>query len=752
MLAEKKIYGLILLTLSFIACRQVNQISGTDDRVESLLQKMTLEEKVGQMTNIGLMAVCKGDFWERGDTIEIDTAKLKKMLLEHHIGSIQNMGKYPPSKEEWRRLIEAIQEVAMNESRLGIPVLYGIDGTHGANYTAGSVLFPHQIGIAATWDPSFAEEMARITAYEIRASGISWNYSPVLDVSKEPLWGRIYETFGEDTYMNQVMGEAMTKGAQGDELSSPYSTAVCLKHFAGYGMPYNGKDRSAVFLPERIVRQNILPPFESAINNGALTVMLSSGSLNGMPSHCDHHLITNILKGEFEFDGFTISDWADVDKLIEVHQVAKDEKEAIKKAVLAGLDMSMDPYDESFAINLKELVEDGEVPMSRIDDAVRRILNVKYKLGLFETAIHDASLYQEFGSEAFSKQSYQTALESLTLLKNDDQILPLDLNKKVLVTGVAANSLNYLNGGWSRTWSGQETEYNDEEKFTILEALQNALGNQNVSYVQGTDYTENIDTKEAVRIARNVDYIIACLGEIPATEKPSDTDDLTMPQVQLDLVKELAKTGKPVILVLVEGRPRIISEIEPISNAILMAYLPGQEGGKAIADILLGKANPSGKLPYTYPRFTGTIIPYDHLKSEAIDKTFGEEGFDPLYEFGYGLSYTEFEYSDLKLSSDEIEGNESLEIDISIKNTGDRNGKEVVQLYISDVVASLSPPVKQLKRFQKIELAPGETKTVTFNISRDDLTFVDNHNNWIVEAGEFKLQIGDLEKVFYLKN
>ncbi len=641
------IFSLAIFAISFISACDNSQTtapsSELDRRVETLLSKMTLEEKAGQMTNISLMALAKGDFWMRRDTVELDTAKLNDMLLRHHVGSVQNLGTYPFSPQEWRKNIAQVQEVATKQSRLGIPILYGIDAVHGANYTKGSTLFPHQLALAATWNPELAETTGAITSYEIKTSGIPWNYAPVLDVSKQPLWGRIFETFGEDTHLTSVMGNAYIKGAQGDDISNNEKSAICLKHFLGYGTPANGKDRSPTLLPERILRQYYLPPFEAAIKNGALTVMLNSGSVNGIPSHADHYLVTDILKGELGFEGFTISDWEDVMNLVKTHQVAKDEKEAVKISVNAGMDMCMEPYDASFAEYLIELVQEGEVPQSRVDDAVRRILKVKMKLGLFEKPMTDPDLYDKFGSEEFAEKSYEAALECLTLLKNENDFLPLSKDKKVLVTGVGANSFNYLNGAWSRTWGGHETDFNDEGKKTVLEAIQDKIGKENVAFVEGTAYDEDINTSNAAQAARNVDYVVIVLGEKPATEKPSDIDDLTMPQAQLDLVKAIAKTGKPIVLVLVEARPRIISEIEPLVESVLMAYLPGSEGGRAIAEVLFGDFNPCGKLPITYPKYTGSIWAYDHTKADERDGGFGFDAFHPQYEFGRWNEFYQFQ-------------------------------------------------------------------------------------------------------------
>lgn len=711
---------------------------------------MTLEEKAGQMTNISLMALAKGDFWMYRDTVELDTAKLNELLLRKHIGSVQNLGTYPFSPEEWRLNIGIVQEYAVNKSRLGIPVIYGIDAVHGANYSAGSTLFPHQLALAATWNPQLAETAGAITAYEIKASGIPWNYAPVLDVCKQPLWGRVFESFGEDTYLATVMGDALIKGAQGDDMARFDKSMVCLKHFIGYGHPYNGKDRSPTYLPERLLRQDHLPPFESAIKNGVMTVMLNSGAVNGIPSHADQYWITEVLKGELGFEGFTLSDWEDVVNLTKIHQVARDEKEAVKIAVNAGLDMCMDPYDASFTDYLVELVEEGEVPIERVNDAVRRILTVKMKLGLFEKTMENASQYPDFGSAAFAEESFTAAKECLTLLKNDGDQLPLQKNQKVLVTGVGAHSFNYLNGAWSRTWSGEDTTFNDPGKKTILEAIQDKVGKRNVRFVQGTNYDEDINTRKAVRAAQSVDHVIVVLGEKPATEKPSDIEDLVLPQAQLDLVSNLAQTGKPITLVLLEARPRIISTVEPLANSILMAYLPGSEGGRAIAEVLYGDFNPCGKLPYTYPRHTGSIWSYDRTKADERGGDFGFDAFNPQYEFGHGLSYTQFKYDNLQIQSDTITASDPISISVDLTNTGQRAGQEVVQLYTADLVASVVPAVKRLRRFQKVAIDPGETKTIDFTLNAKDLAFVNQQNEWVTEPGAFKVMIDTLSTEFYL--
>lgn len=738
-------YGLLAVMMP---CLAPGQSAVLDQKVEALLAKMTLEEKAGQMNNISLMALAKGDFWMKRDTVELDTSKVRRLLVEHHVGSVQNLGTYPFAPDEWRKLIGIVQDAAKNETRLGIPILYGIDAAHGANYSAGSTLFPHQLGMAATWNPDLVAKGAAITSYEMKACGIPWNYAPVLDVSKQALWGRIFETYGEDTYLATAMGDAYVRGAQGKNIADDHSAAVCLKHFWGYGMPANGKDRSPTYLPERMLRQAHLPPFASAIEQGALSVMINSGSVNGVPSHADHHLITGILKGELGFEGFTISDWEDVRGLHSVHQVAMDEKDAVRIAVNAGLDMCMDPYDATFAIYLVEHVRSGNVKMERVDDAVRRILRVKFKLGLFEQNMSDSSLFSKYGGAEHAQAALESALESMTLLKNDNKVLPLQKGKKVLVSGVAAHSLTAINGAWSRTWSGQDSSFNDVGKQTILDAIRLENGKENVVYAQGSTYDSITNLDAAVRAARDVDYIVLCLGEQPATEKPSDIDDLNMPEAQRNLAKALAATGKPLILVLVEARPRIISDIEPLAQGILMAYLPGNEGGRAIAQTLFGVHNPSGKLPLTYPRHHASLWAYDHTRADARDAEFGFEGFKPQYEFGHGMSYTDFVYSDLQLNTDTLNGSDKLGVTVKVTNTGSRSGKEVVQVYSSDLVASLVPAVKQLRHFEKIELEAGASKTVRFSLSANDLAFVNLENEWVTEPGAFALHVGGMQKEF----
>ena len=743
-----KFFSLFLtIIILFIGSTGLSQNSNLnpviEKKIDSLLSQMTLEEKAGQMTQIGIPAVCiQKSYWDSADTLIIDTAKLHKALVEDHVGSFVGKGYYPPSRKEYYDLISQIQNYAINHTRLKIPIVYATDAVHGATYTEGSTIFPIEIAMAATWNPLLVQKIAEITSYELRASNTAWDYAPDIDVSWQAQWGRISETFGEDPYLTTIMGNAFIKGAQGNNFAKPEKTAVCLKHLIGYGSPVYGKDRKNAFIPERYLRQYYLPPFESAIKAGARSIMISSGLVNGIPCHINKFLITDILKNELGFTGVTVSDWGDMQFLTDFHKTAANRKEAVKQMVNAGLDICMVPYDASFAKYVVELVNEGEIPMSRVDDAVRRILRLKFEMGLFDTPNTKYTDYPKFGSEEFAELSYKAASEAITLLKNDN-ILPLKKNKKILVTGVAANSLNYLNGPWARSWSGQDTIYNDTDKLTILQAIKKINGAKNTKYVIGTSFNKDINTHKAVELAKNVDYIVVCLGEIPVTERPSDINELLMPEAQLNLVKELKKTGKPIILLLLEGRTRIIKDIVPLADGILMAYYPSQEGSRAIADILFGKVNPSGKLPYTYQKYAATPMPYIHTVTDRADNFGTYSDYSPQWPFGFGLSYTTFNYDEISISSPFLVNNDTLTVKIKVTNTGNRSGKEVVQLYLRDDFASIDPDFERLIRFQKIELKPKETKTISFKLTKKDLAFVSQNNKWIVEEGSFTLTTGN---------
>ena len=727
------------------------QQNADEAKIDKLIAQMTLAEKVGQMTQLTLDKVAKGKEFDDNKTMEIDPQKLDSVLLHYHVGSILNTGTYALPREKWYELISQIQKVATQKTRMKIPVLYGIDAIHGATYTAGSTIFPQELALGATWNPSLVEKAGAISAYEVRASAIPWNFSPVLDLGRQPLWSRFFETFGEDPYLVSQMGKAIIHGYQGDDFNHPEKVAACLKHYVGYSNSVSGKDRTPILMPERLLREYYLVPFAEAVKNGAMTVMVNSAEINGTPVHADYHIITEILKQELKFDGFAVTDWEDIIMLYSVHNVAANYKDAVAMAINAGIDMSMTPSDVTFCKLLIENVNEGKVAMSRIDDAVRRILRVKIKLGLFEHPYYDAKMYPKFASPEFSNQNYLTALESVTLLKNNNNIMPLSKGKKVLVTGAGANLLNPLNGAWTYTWQGVETKHNPKDKKTVLQAIQDELGADKTIYVEGTSYDKDINTAEAVKQAQNADYIVIVLAEKPSAEKPGDIEDLTMDRTQLNLVKELAKSGKPIVLVLLENRPRIISEIEPLAAAVVMAYHPGNEGGRAIAEILFGDANPSGKLPFTYPRFTGSFTTYDYKKSETRDINFGMNAINPQFTFGSGLSYTTFHYSDLSVDKTKITLNDSLTVTVKLTNTGTREGKEVVQLYVRDEVASITPSNKRLRAFSKVNLKAGESTTLSFVIHPKDLAFVNAKNEWITEAGDFTVMIDGMSKGFLLR-
>lgn len=717
-----------------------------DQRVKDLLAKMTLEEKVGQMTQVTLQVVSKVQ-GTRNQMHQLDDAKLEEAIKKYHVGSILNVYDVAHSIEYWHEIINKIQNIATKETRLGIPVLYGIDAIHGTTYTKGGTLFPQAISMAATWNTDLEKEAGKITAYETRASGIPWNFYPVMDIGRQPLWPRLWETFGEDVYLASQMGKAYIEGAQGNDLSQPDKIATCLKHYVGYSFPINGLDRTPAWISERMLREYFLPTFEAGIKAGSPTIMVNSAEVDGIPGHANYHLLTEILRNELNFKGLVVSDWEDIKRLYTRDKVATSPKEAVKIAVMAGIDMSMVPTDFSFYDYLLELANEGAVPMWRIDEAVGRILKVKMQLGLFENPFPNIELAKHFGCKEFTDANLEAARESIVLTKNENNILPLSKNLKVLVTGPTANMLSVLNGGWTITWQGNEETLYPQEKNTLLEAIQNKIGKNNVTYIEGTSFDKDINTKLAVAETKNADAVILCLGEPTYCETPGNIFDLTLNKAQLDLANKIVETGKPVILIMLEGRPRLITEIEPKMNAIVLGFLPGLEGGNAIADVLFGDYNPNGKLPITYPRYPNGITLYDYKPMEDFDGN----GYNPLWQFGYGLSYTKFSYSNLKLSSDEIDPSDELTVTVDVKNDGKISGKEVVQLYLTDLYGSVSRPNKQLKGFQKVLLNPGETKTVSFKLNKDHFSFIGQDNKRIVEPGEFKLAVQNLTQTFRLK-
>ncbi|HMG76544.1 MAG TPA: glycoside hydrolase family 3 N-terminal domain-containing protein [Pyrinomonadaceae bacterium] len=729
-------------------------------KIDALLKRMTLEEKVGQMTQLTISMIVNG----QDQNIQIDPAKLEKAVVRYGVGSILNCADQALTADRWQEIIGQIQQTATKKTRLGIPVIYGIDSIHGANYVQGATLFPQEIGMAATWNPELMKRGSEIAAMETRAAGIPWSFSPVLDIGRQPLWPRFYETFGEDPYLAKVMGVAFVRGMEGSDVGSQDHVATSLKHYMGYSLSFNGRDRTPAWIPENYLREYVLPTFDAAVKAGAHTVMINSAEINGIPGHINRHILTDILRNELGFKGFVVSDWEDIKKLVTVWHVAANEKEATRMAIMAGIDMSMVPLDYSFADHLIALVKEGSVPQSRIDEAVGRILKVKFELGLFENSMPNAALKSKIGLAESRLAALQAARESMTLLKNANSLLPLSKDRRVLVTGPTADSLISLNNGWTYVWQGSEESLYPRDRPTIRRAIEAKAGAANVTYVPGTKITRpagtpsnntptnvesEVDIAAAVRAAGAVDVVVLCLGEGSYTETPGDIPDLTLGEPQRKLAEALVNTGKPIVLVLVEGRPRVINRIADNASAVFMAYNPGNEGGQAVADVLFGDFNPCGKLPFTYPRFPNGLMTYDHKAFET--ESFDNAGIRPQFEFGDGLSYTTFAYKDLRLNRNTIGKDDQLSVNVTVTNTGRRAGKEVVQLYVSDLVASLSPAGKRLKRFAKIYLEPGQSRTLTFKLRPDDLSFIDANNKPVVEPGEFEVIIAGLKDRFVLK-
>lgn len=723
-----------------------------EKKIDAVISRMTLDEKVGQMTELAIDVV--GDWTEEG--FVLNEEKLRKVIAEYKVGSILNApGPVALSKKQWQKIIGRIQEMSMKE--IGIPCIYGLDQNHGTTYTLEGTLFPQNINVGASFNPELAYEAARVTAYETRASNCPWAYSPTVDMARDPRWSRVWENYGEDCLVNSIMGSSAVRGFQGDDPNHIPAdrVAVSVKHYMGYGMPRTGKDRTPAYISASDLREKCFAPFKACVEAGALTIMVNSGSVNGVPVHADHELLTQWLKEDLAWDGMLITDWADINNLYTREYVAKDKKEAIQIAINAGIDMAMEPYDVNFCSLLKELVQEGKVPMSRIDDAVRRVLRLKFRLGLFDRPNTPAADYPLFGSRKHAELAIRSAEESEVLLKNKDGILPLAPGKKILVTGPNAHSMRCLNGGWSYSWQGHLADRFAGKYNTIYEALCNKFGSTNVSLEQGVTYKpEGAYTEEnepeiekAVEAARRADVIVACIGENSYCETPGNLSDLAISANQSNLIKALATTGKPVIMIINGGRPRIINDIEPLAKAVINILLPGNYGGDALANILAGDANPSAKMPYTYPRHSAELTTYDYRVSEEMDKMEGAYDYDAVisvqWPFGYGLSYTTFEYSNFKVNKPLFTAEDELVFTVDVKNTGTRAGKEAVMLFSRDMVASLTPENRRLRAFSKISLQPGETKTVTLTIKGSDLAFVGADGKWVLEQGDFRMQSGN---------
>ena len=723
-------------------------------KIEKTLANMSLDEKIGQMLELNLDVM--GTMNRNTGVWTLNETMLDTCISKYKVGSILNApGTRAATVEQWQGWIRLIQKKSMKY--MGIPDIYGLDHNHGVTYTQGGTLFPQPINLGASFNTELARQMAEVTAYESRAANCPWVYNPVLDLGRDPRWSRIWESFGEDAIVNSRMAEAEVKGYQGDNPNNidKYHVATSVKHYMAYGAPWTGKDRTPAYLSPAMLREKYFEPFKAAIQAGALTIMANSASINGVPVHASYEYLTKWLKEDLNWDGMIVTDWADINNLYLRERVAKDKKDAIRIAINAGIDMSMDPYSVDFCILLKELVNEGKVSMDRIDDAVRRILRVKYRLGLFEEPNTGGKGYEKFGSDEFAQKALHAAEETEVLLKNENNILPLAKGKKILLTGPNANQMRCLNGGWSYTWQGSRAEDLAVKYNTIYESLCNKFGKENIVLEQGVTYNEQgqyweenaPEFEKAVNAANSADVIVACIGENSYCETPGNLTDLWLSENQRNLVKELAKTGKPIILILNEGRPRLIADIEPLAKAIVHILLPGNYGADALANLLAGDVNFSAKLPYTYPREINSLANYDYKVSEEVGTMAGAYNYDAKvslqWPFGYGLSYTTYEYSNLKVDKASFTADDVLTVTVDVKNTGSRVGKESVLLYSSDLVASVVPDNKRLRDFTKIELQPGEVKTVTFRLPAKSLAFVGADNHWILEEGDFILKVGN---------
>ena len=753
---KKILLSISMLALAYTASANVPVIKSDpkiEAQVEQTLKKLTLEEKVGQMMELVTDLFGAND---KNGVFYIDEKKTDSILSRYKIGSILNApNTCAPTAKQWEKYLQQIQKISMK--RIGIPCVFGLDQNHGSTYTQGGTLFPQNINVAATFNREVARKSAEATAYETRAVSVPWTYSPTVDLGRDARWPRIWENFGEDCYLSAEMGKAMVLGFQGEDPNhiDQQHIATSMKHFMGYGVPWTGKDRTPAYISPADLREKHFAPFLAGIQAGALTVMVNSASVNGIPMHANKDILTGWLKEETGWDGVLITDWADINNLYTREMVAKDKKDALRIAINAGIDMVMEPYNADACGYLIELVKEGKVPMSRIDDACRRVLRMKYRLGLFENPTQKLKNYPKFGGEEFAKIALDGATESMVLLKNEAGILPLQQGKKILLTGPNANQMRCLDGGWSYTWQGHRTDEFAGKYNTIYEAFCNEYGKENVILNQGVTYNEKgkyweenePDIEAAVAAAKDADVIVACIGENSYTETPGNLTDLWLSENQRNLVKALAKTGKPIILVLNEGRPRLIADIEPLAQGVIDIFLPGNYGGDALAQLVAGKQNFSGKMPYTYPKEINSLANYDFKKSEEVGTMEGAYDYNAKitqqWGFGQGLSYTTYEYSNLKVSQSQFRHGDVIKVSVDVKNTGKVAGKESVLLFSSDLIASMVPDGRRLRAFDKVELQPGETKTVTFSLKADDLAFVGYDGKWILEEGDFKLMIAN---------
>ena len=746
-----------VLILCGVVCGKANaQVkNNTDAKVDQLLKQMTLDDKIGQMTQVTLAVFAKGG-WANTDG-ELDPALLKIAIQKYHVGSMLNTTAHALDVDAWRKIIKEIQDEAKN-TKLKIPVLYGLDAIHGQTYTLNSTLFPHNIAMAATRNPALVKAAAKITAKELRASGVRWNFAPVLDLGRQPLWSRFPETYGEDVYIGKTMGVAAVKGYEEDGLTNPTAVASCMKHYLGYSASRTGKDRTPIYMPEIEMREYYLPQFRDAVKAGSSSIMINSSDINGTPVHASKYLLTDVLRKELGFDGLIVTDWEDIIRLHTIHKIAATPREAVVLAINAGIDMSMVPGDYSFYDLLKEAVAKKEVPMSRIDDAVRRILKLKFKVGLFDNAYAEDNARSNFGKAEYQTVALDAAHEAVTLVKNNNNILPLAKDKKVLVIGPTSQSIAALNGSWSYTWQGNQEEWYPKDSKTIADAIADKIGAANVITIGARGFTskENYNIEKLNGNVANADVIVLCLGENAYAESPGNIRDLALPDDQVALAKAAFATGKKVILVLQEGRPRFITNIEPDCAAIVLPFWSGRKTAEATADVLFGDYNPNGRMPFSYPKSMGEIVMYDYKGTEEKREIFNADvlwnGYDPLFAFGAGLSYTSFTYSNLQLSTTALKGNEKLNVSITVTNAGKVDGKHTVELYSKDLYASIDPSNKRLRAFDKINLKAGESKVVKFTVDKNDLAFVNAQLKTVTEPGDFVIMIGDQKAKFTWNN
>lgn len=727
-------------SLIIILLWAMNILSAADVNIEKLIRSMTLEEKVGQMCQIDLGVIAEGDICQLKIPQELDMQKLETVFSKYYVGSVLNVGcgAGAMDMENWRKLLHTLYQKSAEYQPHHIPLLFGIDAIHGAGYTKSAVLLPQQLAQAATWNPELVQKGYQMTAYETRATGIPWNFSPVLDLGRQVLWSRFFETFGEDIHLAKSMTEAAIRGLQGENIGGTYQVAACMKHFLGYSNPISGKDRTPVYMSDRTLREYYLPTFQKAIELGAATVMINSGEIDGVPVHANKEILTDLLRDELGFEGVAVTDWEDIWKLVNVHHVAKDKKEAVQIAIDAGIDMSMVPNDTEFCDLLIELVREERISEQRIDLSVRRILQLKKDLGLFDQVMTALKDYPDFASPKHKETSYMTAAEAITLLKNEGNTLPVTAKSRLTFCGPGADDAKFLLGAWSRSWQGTDTNLQDKTLWDIAQKECNA---------QLIPWNEAVapSKKSLLSNTANSDLVVICLAENPSTEIPGNINSLELPEDQKQLVREIKSLGKKIALLCNFNRPLIITEEVEMADAVVYAYQPGQEGARAIIDVLLAKINPSGKLPFTYPKYSATLVKYDRKHSEDLHIDFSSNAYDPLFDFGHGLSYTSFAYSDLKTDRKEYSATDDIRLTLTVKNTGKRAGQEVIQIYYQDQVASITPSVRKLCAYQKVKLENGESRSVDIRIPLTELSLVNRDLERVVEPGDFSLMVGNLK-------